>query len=200
MHRTVRLEERVLWNLGPPRMRYEEAALDVAASAASDFGALGELSRAIQSRRTSAARLAQVLDSRSRIARRAWLSAVLEDVATGVCSVLEHGYLTKVERPHGLSGSRRQVRDRMGAGVVYRDVVYEGGAVVELDGRVFHDTTDQRDRDFQRDLEAAALGRRTIRLSYGQVVDRPCMTAGLVATFLGRRVARCGPDCAALQR
>lgn len=92
MHRTVRLEARVLWNLGPPR-------------------------------------LAEVLDSRSRIARRVWLSAVLED------------------------------------------------------------------RDFQRDLEAAALRSQTVRLSYGQVFDRPCTTAGLVATFLGRPATRCGPDC-----
>lgn len=196
VHRMIRLEDRVQWHLGPPRVRYEEAALDVAAAARSDFEALGHLSRAIQSRRTSAARLHQALAARARIPRRAWLDAVLDDVAGGVCSVLEHGYLTRVERPHALSGARRQVRDRLGAGVVYRDVVYADGDIVELDGRLFHDTTQQRDSDFQRDLEAAAFGRRTVRLSYGQVFERPCETAALVATALGMTATRCGPSCA----
>jgi hypothetical protein len=137
-------QERVQWNLGPPRLRYEEAALDVATAASSDFAALGELSRVIQSRRTTAARLAAAMSRRSRVARRDWLVGVLADIAAGTCSVLEHGYLHRVERAHGLAGARRQVRDRLGPGVVYRDVLYEHGVVAELDGRLFHDTTAQR--------------------------------------------------------
>jgi hypothetical protein len=202
VHRLRDLEQRVQWNAGPPRLRYEEAALDVAALARSDFAALAELSRAVQGRRTTAARLLSSLESRGRISRRRWLEAVLRDIAEGACSVLERGYLTNVERAHGLSAARRQVRDRVGAGAVYRDVEYADGLVVELDGRLFHDTAAQRDRDFDRDLVAAVQGKDTVRLTYGQVFDRPCWTAGHVAILLTAHgwqgsVRRCGPTCPA---
>jgi len=200
LHRVAHLEERVLWHVGPPRMRYDEAALDVAAGADSDFAALAELSRAVQSRRTTAVRLREALARRERISRRVWLESVLADVAAGTCSVLEHGYLQRVERAHGLSAARRQVRDRLGAGTVYRDVLYAGGVVVELDGRLFHDTTSQRDRDFDRDLDAAADGLSTLRLSWGQVFDRPCWTTARIEQVLTRsgwqgRARPCGPTC-----
>lgn len=200
VRRVARLDERVLWHTGPPRMRYEEAAVDVAAEALSDFAALAELSRVVQSRRTTASRLLVTVAGRERIARRRWIESVLRDVADGASSVLEHGYLTRVERPHGLAPARRQVRDRVGAGVVYRDVDYEGGLVVELDGRLFHDTTAQRDRDFDRDLVTATLGKSTVRLSYGQVYDRPCWTAGHVGVLLRAhgwrgQPRRCSPAC-----
>ena len=200
LHRMDHLEDRVLWHVGPPRLRYEEATLDVAAAATTDFDALGELSRAVQSRRTTAVRLSDALGRRGRISRRAWLEAVLADVAAGTCSVLEHGYLHRVEKAHGLSGARRQVVDRLGAGTVYRDVRYEAGVVVELDGRLFHDTTTQRDRDFDRDLDAAARGLKTLRLSWGQVFDRPCWTSARVERVLVDsgwigRARPCGPSC-----
>jgi hypothetical protein len=198
--RTAHLERRTQWHLGPPRIRYEEAALDVAARSRSDFAALGELSRAVQGRRTTAGRLLAALECRERLARRRWLSGVLRDVATGACSVLEHGYLNEVERRHGLTGARRQVRDRVGAGAVYRDVEYHVGLVVELDGRLFHDTTAQRDRDFDRDLVAATAGKDSVRLSYGQVFDRPCWTAWHIGVLLAARgwgggARPCGTGC-----
>ena len=198
--RCAHLEERVLWHVGPPRLRYEAAALDVAADAATDMAALDELSRAVQGRRTTAVRLLESLDTRERMSRRAWLRSVLTDVAAGACSVLEHGYLTKVERAHGLAPARRQVRDRIGAGAIYRDVEYDGGLVVELDGRLFHDTTAQRDRDLDRDLVSAVRRKTSVRLSYGQVFDRPCWTAGHVAMLLADRgwsgsPRACSPEC-----
>jgi len=194
------LEQRAQWNLGPPRLRYEEAVVDVAAEARSDFAALAELSKAVQGRRTTAERLMRTIANRTRVPRRDWMTDVLTDVAAGTCSVLEHGYLTRVERPHGLTTARRQVRDRLGAGTVFRDVVYAVGPVFELDGRLFHDTTAQRDKDMDRDLLTAVGGQDTVRLSYGQVYDRPCWTAAAVALLLESagwegQPRRCGPDC-----
>lgn len=198
--RTHRLTEQVLWNLGPPRLRYEEAAVDVAAAATSDFRALDALSRAIQSRRTTAQLMLASARRRTRLSRRDWIESVLADVSAGVCSVLEHGYLHRVERAHGLGDPRRQTVDRLGAGSVYRDVLYPCGLIVELDGRLFHDTTSQRDRDFDRDLDAAADGASTVRLSYGQVFDRSCWTAARLARVLRRhgwagRPRSCGAGC-----
>ena len=86
--------------------------------------------------------------------------------------------------------------------MIYRDVEYAVGLVVELDGRLFHDTTTQRDADLDRDLVTAVGGKDTVRLSYGQVFDRPCWTAGHIGTLLRSRgwpvpVRRCSSTCAA---
>ena len=119
----------------PPRLRVEDATIDLADAARTELGAVDEITRAVQSRRTTAGRLLTTARGRSRLHRRDWLLGVLDDVATGACSVLEHGYLTRVERPHGLPTGRRQVRDRISRGVLYRDVEYHWGLVAELDGR-----------------------------------------------------------------
>lgn len=204
MLRRDHLEERVQWHLGPPRYRYEEAAIDVAAAAGSELDALAEVAQATQNRRTTAGRMAQTLAVRDRTPRRGWLERVLADVAAGRSSVLEQEFHVRVEVPHGLAGAVRQVRDRIGAGVVYRDVEYrEDGRpilVAELDGRLHHDSAWARDRDMYRDLVTAVEGRRTARLSYGLVVGRSCETAGHLVSLLraaGWRGASypCGPGC-----
>lgn len=187
LHHLADLNDKVHWNSSPPRVRVEHAVLDVAAEASDDLGAIAALADAVQARRTTADRLLAALDSRSRIARRVLLAGVLSDIAAGTCSVLEHGYLTRVERPHGLPSADRQVRESS-RGVVYRDVEYAVQAtLVELDGRLFHDDSLSRDRDLDRDLDAAVEGRVTVRLGWGQVFDRPCATAQRVGRLLQQR-------------
>ncbi len=73
-----------------------------------------------------------------------------------------------MQRAHGLPRAAQQVRSTSSVGVVYRDVEYSGVLVVELDGRLVHNTAAQRDADFERDLDAALDGRATVRLSWGQ--------------------------------
>ena len=200
-HRLADLRLKVQWNLGPPRVRIEQALLDVAAESADDFTAIAVLAAAIQARRTTAERVLAALATRRRIARRAFLTRVLRDIAGGTCSVLEHGYLNRVERAHGLPRADRQVR-ASARGPIYRDVEYRRfRLVVELDGRLFHDTAESRDRDLDRDLDGAIEGRDTIRLGWGQVFGRPCRTAGKVAQLLHQRgwqgvLVPC-PDCPA---
>jgi hypothetical protein len=139
--------------------------------------------------------------ARRRVRGRTWLAAVLTDIADGTCSVLEHGYLTRVERPHGLPGPARQPLGFDGRGRVRRDVVYRAYRLcVELDGRLFHDSAGQRDRDLDRDLAVAVTGRRTVRLGWGQVFDRACRTAAHVAELLRLggwegTASSCGTDC-----
>lgn len=200
IHHLGHLDERVLWNVHPPRMRYDEAVLDVACRAGRELDAIAVLANACQSRRTTARRLLQALDSRERVRRRAWLRAVLVDISEGTCSVLEHGYLARVERPHRLPRATRQKRSASSVGVCYRDAEYSERLVIELDGRVYHDSATRRDADFERDLDAAVDGRSTVRLSYGQVFDRPCQTAWKVAQVLQRHGIvvpgqSCGPGC-----
>jgi hypothetical protein len=186
-HRLVGLDDKVLWNSGPPRVRIEHAVLDLAAEADNDFDAIAVISNAVQSRRTTAPRLLAALDSRRRIGRRAFLVALLHDVGSGACSVLEHGYLTRVERPHGLPRAGRQVT-ASARGPIYRDVEYVAYAMlVELDGRLFHDTAAARDRDLDRDLDAAVDAKFTVRLGWGQCFARPCLTAHRVGRLLQQR-------------
>jgi hypothetical protein len=189
IHRSAHLDERVQWNLSPPRTRYHETVLDLAAGAKDDLAAVAVLADACGSRRTTAQRLLDTLDRRDRIPRREWLEAVLGDVASGACSVLERGYLELVERAHGLPVGVRQVPRLSSEGQTWQDVLYdELGVAVELDGRAFHSSATARDRDLERDLDNAVEQQRTtIRLGYGQVFGRPCRTAGRLAKLFNRR-------------
>ena len=127
-----------MWNTSPPRMRVEEAVLDLAAAASTDFAAIAVISQAVQARRTTAERVLRTAGRRTRLARRPFLESVLRDVRDGTCSVLEHAYLDRVERPHGLSPGLRQV-SASSRGPIFRDVLYPSTTmVVELDGRLDH--------------------------------------------------------------
>ena len=183
----VDIASRVQWNKSPPSTKYDDTILDLAARGTA-LTSVAKLADACGSRRTTAARLRDRLDERKRIAQREWLRSVLSDVADGTCSVLEHGYLDLVERPHGLpAGERQAVRD-LGNGRVYRDVDHPDlGVRIELDGKLFHTSTEDRDRDLERDLDAVVEeDGTTIRLGFGQVYDRPCSTAAKVALVLQR--------------
>ena len=199
VHRVVGLEEMVLWNTSPPRMRLEHATVRVAARAERDIDAIAWIADAVGARLTLRDRLAAAATGISRLPRRPFLVSVIGDVTTGTCSTLEHGYLTRVERPHGLPTAQRQFRESA-KGPLYRDAAYEElGVIVELDGRTFHSKSRRHDADLERDLDAATSGRTTIRLGWGQVFDRGCSTAFKVGSVLqdhgwAGEVRRC-PSC-----
>ncbi|WP_028472846.1 type IV toxin-antitoxin system AbiEi family antitoxin domain-containing protein [Nocardioides alkalitolerans] len=200
-HRRARLEAQTQSNASPPRQRYPDALLDLALAAPGTSTRVAALARGLQRRKVSGEQLRKALAARARVADRARVAALLDDLVDGACGVLEHGYLDLVERPHGLPPSDRQVRAVTSQGVVYRDGEYDG-FVVELDGRAFHDTASRRDADMERDLDAAVAGKDTRRLTYGQVFDRSCTTAAKLAALLHRHgwageVRSCGPTCTA---
>jgi hypothetical protein len=196
------VEPLVRWNASPPRMRLEPAALDVVALEPDPLRVVGLLADLCQTRHTTADRLLEAARGRARLPRRDHVEGVLADLATGACSTLEHGYLVHVERAHGLPVGVRQLAGTSTLGGVWRDVDYEPLPVrVELDGRLFHDTAEQRDRDLDRDLDSAVDGRRSIRLGWGQVFERPCRTAERVGLLLRRagwtgQPRPCGQRCA----
>ncbi|MFS3128191.1 hypothetical protein ACLM5J_07275 [Nocardioides sp. Bht2] len=68
------------------------------------------LADAVRSRRTTSARLLDTLSRRNRVRGRRLIAEVLTDVAHGTCSVLEHRYLTEVERAHALPAGEPQAR------------------------------------------------------------------------------------------
>ncbi len=201
LHRMSDLEGRVLWNRSPPRLRIEEAVLDVAGAARSTSEAVAVVSEACGRRATTPERLLAALDRRRRTPRGGELRRILSDAALGTRSVLERDYLVRVERPHGLPRGRRQARDVAADGVIYRDVLYdEFGLAVELDGRAWHFGALARDRDMSRDLLSAGDGVVTLRLGWRHVWDEACLTASRLAQALRTRgwagaAQRCGRSC-----
>lgn len=203
VHRTARLDELTQWNRTPPRLRLEHAALLAASRRLRDrrdgADAVALLSDGCQQRMTTPGRLAEALALHQRLPGRGFLSAVLDDVASGAFSVLEHRYLTAVERPHRLPRARRQQAFRRASRAGFRDVLYEQHAlVVELDGRLGHEWATDRWDDLERDLVAAGQDLMTIRAGWGQVLQ-PCRLAAAVARLLqmrgwGGEPARC-PAC-----
>ncbi len=177
-------------DLSPPRVTLEHAVLTVASRQPTDDGAVAALAEPVRQGRTSVVRLREALDLRPRLPRRRLLRELLDDVAEGVHSALEHRYVRDVERAHGLPVGRRQVRavDALdGVRIVYRDVEYEGQAVVvELDGRIGHEETEDRWADLDRDVGAVVEGKVTLRVRWGQVLD-PCRLAAAVDLVLRGR-------------
>lgn len=201
LHWLADLEQRVQWNLGPPRVRLEDALLSMCAQAPTRLHALSLLSDACRRRRTTPARLGVELEHRRNLKHRAWLLDAVTETAQGVQSALESAYLRRVERPHGLPRGRRQVVSRHETGVRYRDVTLEPyRVVIELDGRIGHELSGERWNDMDRDLDTALDDVVTIRLGWRHAEDRPCETAGKLGRLLQQRgwpgvVRRCGPGC-----
>jgi hypothetical protein len=180
--------ERVRWQLAPPKIRVEDAALDVAAAARDELAAVAAVSDVVQRRLTTYAAIQRALAARSRLPRGRWLAAALEDLSTGANSVLELEYLRRVERAHGLPVPERQVVAHAGSRRTERDVEYRRyGVVVELVGRAFHDDARSWDLDLDRDLAAAAHDDvRSVRLGWGQVLRDACGTAHRIGILLAR--------------
>lgn len=171
----------------PPRLRAEHATLAEAARRTARLDAVEVIATACRLGVTTPHHLLRALDSYPRFPRRCWMRSVLIDVAGGTCSVLEHGYLTRVERPHRLPTPERQVADRTNDGMIYRDAEYPRyGVIIELDGAAVHEGWRQRDRDSRRDLDVAAE-RLTVRIGWSQVFDRACLTAWQLGQVLQAR-------------
>ena len=184
LSRLTRFEEDVFHDWSPPRVRLEHAVLDVAAASTREAGAVAVIADAVQGRRTTAQRLLAALDVRPRLRHRSLLRSILSDVAAGTYSVLERNYLLRVERPHGLPSASRQRRVTLGRAPAYRDVTYaEAATVVELDGRLGHELTQDRWDDLERDIESLTAGSLTVRLGWGQVLE-PCRVAEAVGRIL----------------
>jgi hypothetical protein len=202
--RAAGLASRADWLRTPPRLHPAEAGLDLALDAPDLLSAVGLVADACQTRCVTPDQIRDALAGRPRVSGRAAMTGMLGDLAEGTCSALEHLFLTRVLRPHGLPRPRQQtprvVISSEGVRREYRDVEWEKWSlVVELDGRAFHDHATQRDLDLDRDLDDAVAGSLAIRLGWGQVTRRSCRTAHRLAVLLAARgwtgVAKACSDC-----
>jgi hypothetical protein len=205
-----------------PRLRVEEAVLDVADEQNCADGVVDILSAVVQRRLTTSERLTATLRRRPRHRWRALVWDVLGDTASGAHSVLERRYLVDVERAHGLPVGERNRPEPLspdrraglgrpdgagrldGAGRVrYRDVRYRQWSVVaELDGWWTH-PPEAAFRDRARDNAAVRGGEVPLRYGWREVAGNPCGVAREVAAVLRDRgwtgaVRPCGPHCTAM--
>ncbi|MCG7320834.1 hypothetical protein [Arsenicicoccus bolidensis] len=169
-----------------PVLRIEDVVLDLAGRG-SDGYAIGLVTRACQRQLTTADRLLERLRGRSRHRRRALLMGLLEDAAGGTTSFLEHGYLTRVERAHGLPPTRRQ-HVVLETGHRSDGAYVDERVLLEHDGRAFH-VEDAREADLALDAAHLAHGWVTVRTTYPMVFADACATARRVEDV---RVARGG--------
>ncbi len=191
------------WHL--PRTTVEDTVLDLVAAARSFDDAYGWISAAAGRRLTTPELIGKALAARSRIRRRAWITAALRDAADGVHSPLERNYVHGVERAHGLPAARRQAKRRHASGNRYLDNLYEEyGLCVELDGVAAH-PAEGRWRDTRRDNANLAQGTETLRYGWPDATEHRCRTAAEITEVLRRRgwkgnLRPCGPTCAAAPR
>ena len=191
----------------PPRLNVEDNAFLMAHEARTEIDAIAAFAQVASRSYVTAASLRAALERYPSLRRRPLIAGMIDDLEAGTHSVLEHGYLTKVERPHGLPVGMRQAPRTGPSGNQFRDVEYAAyGLVVELDGALGHESWRDRARDADRDLDdLARLGSVTARLRWHQVFDTPCRTADRVGRILERNgwtdeMSPCGVGCVATRR
>ncbi len=176
---------KVLPNLAPRRIALDDSVIDALAHL-DEIAAIALLTRVTQERRTTAARLLEIVNRRRRVAHREVVTRILRDGA-GLESALEYTYAVRVERPHGLEPMVRQY-------VVPETGHRADGAyparrqLIHLDGARYHDADADRDLDNRH----AALGYGSFRFTWSDCWSTPCRTASRVAG--GEPPARC-PAC-----
>ncbi|MEU6136059.1 hypothetical protein [Nocardioides sp. NPDC047086] len=202
VHRVVGLARQMFTGQRPPRLKLEDNTLLQARDATSEIEVIGLLTDVIGRRGVTTDAVRTALKRHPRLPRRAFIRDLLTDVDAGTCSVLEHTYLTRVERAHGLPAGTRQSLRLTPTGKEFRDVEYEAyGLVVELDGRLNHESWRAQARDADRDLDDLALGGRlTARVRWPQVFETQCRTAARVSQLLRQRgweesPKGCGDEC-----
>lgn len=88
-------------------------------------------------------------------------------LAAGCESELELWGYTDVFNVPGLDDATRQLRVRVGDALYRLDMAYEQERlVVELDGRAYHSSREQTERDMRRDTALATIGWQTLRFSH----------------------------------
>lgn len=201
LHQVVDLAGKIRAGTAPPRLAFEHNVVLSVQGAASDAEVVAELADRIGRRGLTADAVRRAVLAHPTLRRRRLVLALLDDIETGVESVLEHGYLTRVERPHGLPTPTRQAARAGRNGPERRDLDYaQYNVVVELDGRLGHDSWQAGNRDAERDLADQTSGRTVVRLRWRQVMEESCRTAATMAAILQRHgwtgdLRRC-PRCA----
>lgn len=202
IHRSTRLANAIHPSLLPPRTRLEETVIDLVDRATIFDAALSVVCSATQRRLTTVPKLQATMSQRPKLRWRNELAAALDEVGSGVHSILEYRYLHRVERAHGLPEATRQVRLDANGRNRYLDILYRDYALcVELDGLQAH-PDEQRWQDLRRINSITADGITVLRYGWIDVNQHACETTVQVGTVLGHlgwqgSLRPCSPTCPA---
>jgi very-short-patch-repair endonuclease len=123
-----------------------------------------------------------------RLAGHSQLVRLIDLLAAGCEGELELWGYSAVFDVAGLRGAVRQ-RTVVVNGNAYRlDMAYEAERVaVELDGRAYHSSPEQWERDTRRDLALATMGWQTVRLSHRRLTQEVDQVRRQVLAVLASR-------------
>lgn len=186
---------------GWPITSAEDTVLDLISEVRSPHAVVGVLTEACRSRVVSAQEILKAMGRRKRQRHRHLVKDALADVIGGVESNLEHKFLVRVERPHGLPSGRRQIFGSAHGATIRRDVQYdEFGCIVELDGRAGHEGVGKH-RDHRRDNAGTRQGKATLRYGHADLEDACAVAAEVAGVLIDRgwtgKPTRCGRNCTA---
>jgi len=126
---------------------------------------------AVGGRMTTVGRVRDALGAAPRLGGRRYLVHLLDLLELGCRSELELWGYANVFRGLGL---RWQVPFPLGRRTVHLDVFDEAGRVnFELDGRKYHGSVQDRERDLRRDAALAACGIMVVRFTHERLVREP---------------------------
>ncbi len=160
----------------PWRTRTAVTVVDVAVAGSED-AALATVARAVQQCHVTAGQLRSELDRRGPCRHGGLLREVLADVEEGAESTAELRYIRDVERAHALPAGQRQAASRTGAARRHDNRYPAYRVVVEVDGRLGHESWQDRVRDGQRDRQVLPSQGVTLRVYWPDVTLTPCATA-----------------------
>lgn len=188
VHRTHDLPRNEVYrSRAPDRTSVERTVIDLLGQAKSpeDVGAL--IAGAVQTGRTTPARLAAALERWPRLRNRRLARGVLALASDGAQSPLEIQH-ARLGRRHGLPTPSRQA-PRPGPGhSCYLDALYEQyGVAVELDGRLIHTRARRWWADMDRGNRLQTADLITLRFPGFLVLSDPCRVAADIAAALHAR-------------
>lgn len=143
---------------------------------------------AVQRRMTTPARLLEAALAVPNLPGRAQLLHLTDLLATGCRSELEIWGYERVFRHPALPPAVHQLPVKVGSTTFYLDLAYEEEMVaVELDGRLYHSSPEQHERDLRRDSALAAMGWGTIRFTHPRLRDEHSAVEELLRVLETRR-------------
>jgi hypothetical protein len=186
VRRSARWDDLVDDRAYPWRTTKVATVLDVAARCGATE-ALAVVSGAVQRELVTASELSQELARRRGHPHGRLLGDVLADCAEGAESAAELLYVRDVERAHGLPSATRQLSSDAGRRRRHDNGYLDFRLLVEVDGRLGHETWADRVRDAARDRQVLGHELATVRVHWADVALTPCRTAVEVGAVLRLR-------------
>lgn len=183
---------RVTMRVGIPTVRLERALVESWPLLAEDAQRAPAI-LAIQRRLTTPDRIRRVITDLPKLSGRQDFVRLVELLDAGCHSMLEIWGHLDVFTHRSLPPSRGQVALTVGRRTMYLDRWFEAEQVnVELDGRKYHSSPRDRERDLRRDVQVSTRGAVVLRFSHDRIQSEPDIVRAELAQVLAVRRRQLG--------